>query len=182
MGQAYNQTDKRYAPAAPTGYQMVYFDPKSGQLVQSNPASTKKGMMGSGGKYDPKAPKWIPIGGAYGQTAYTPPSVDFNALPQQTIPQAQAYMRPNAPAQNIGSGYRPQFDPTFIQQMLAQRFGNQQPNAGIPAITRPAGPATLTPGAAQTYGGIQGQGGLAALRAIANPAPVTPTGGMPDAT
>lgn len=153
---------------APAGYDQVYYDSKTGQFMRPNPAYTRKGAMQSKLPYNP-ASKWIPVGGMNpGQTAYTPPSVDFNALPQQAIPQAQPYVRPNAPTQNTGIGYRPQFDPTFIQQMLAQRFGNQQPNAGVPSVARP----TLTPGAAQTYGGYQGQGGLGALRAMSNPAPM----------
>ena len=124
--------------------------------------------------------KNVPISSNEGQTAYTSPSVDFNALPRQTPAGVQIYgagqaatpyQRPTAPPQNTGSGYRPQFDPTFIQQMLAQRFGNNQ-GAGIPTATRPVGPPTLTPGATQSYGGYQGQGGLGALRALANPAPV----------
>ena len=120
------------------------------------------------------------FGGSFGQTAYTPPAVDFNTLPSQ-LPaglqvygagvQAQPYQRPTAPIAPTGMGYRPQFDPTFIQQMLAQRFGNNQ-SAGIPTATRPVGPPTLTPGAPQNYGGYQGQGGLGALRALANPAPM----------
>jgi len=112
------------------------------------------------------------------------PTIDFNALPSQ-VPtglniygagtQATPYQRPTQPTAPTGTGYRPQFDPTFIQQMLAQRFGNNQ-SSGIPTATRPAGPPTLTPRTTQTYGGYQGQGGLGALRAIANP-----TGGTTNA-
>jgi len=161
-------------PQHPKGYQQVYYDPKTGQLMQSNPAYN---MYGTGRNL----PQYIPVNGqGIGQTTYTPPTVDFNNLPKHSNPQAgtvQPYVRPNAPPQNIGSGYRPQFDPSFIQQMLAQRFGNQQPNAGIPTAVQP----TLTPGAQQSYGGFQGQGGLAGLRSIANPAPAAPAGGMQNA-
>ena len=128
----------------------------------------------------------VPISNTFGQTTYTPPSVDFNALPSQLPAGIQVYgagqaatpyQRPTRPTMPAETGYRPQFDPTFIQQMLAQRFGNNQ-GAGIPTATRPVGPPTLTPGAVQNYGGVQGQGGLGALRALANPAPVAPTGGQ----
>lgn len=174
MGIAYNQPDSRYAPAAPSGMNLVYYDPKSGQFMMPNPKATKAG----GGKLG-KEHRFIPVGGTFGQTTYTPPAVDFNTLPSQ-LPaglqiygagsQAQPYQRPTRPTAPTGTGYRPQFDPTFIQQMLAQRFGNNQ-GAGIPTAARP----TLTPGAVQNYGGVQGQGGLGALRALANPAP---TGGQ----
>lgn len=157
----------------PTGYTSVFYDANSGQLMMLNPKATKAG----GGKLR-NEPRYIPVGGNYGQTAYTPPTVDFNNLPNQipagmqvygTGAAATPYQRPTAPTQPQGTGYRPQFDPTFIQQMLAQRFGNNQ-GTGIPTATRPAGPPTLTPGVSQTYGGYQGQGGLGALRAIANSA------------
>lgn len=152
-----------YQQRQPNGYQSVVYDPKTGQMMRPNPAYN--GLNQS-------IPQYIPVGGLEpGPTTYTPPAVDFNALPKQTIAQAQPYVRPNAPAQNTGSGYRPQFDPSFIQQMLAQRFGNQQPNAGVPTMTRPTGPATLTPGATQTYGGVQGPSGLAGLRSIAGGTP-----------
>lgn len=131
--------------------------------------------------YGISQPQYIPVnnaGIAPGPTTYTPPAVDFNTLPKQSAAQAQPYVRPNAPAQNTGSGYRPQFDPTFIQQMLAQRFG--APQAGIPTVAKPS----LTPRATQSYGGYQGPGGLAALRGIAGPAPTAPAapmGGTPNA-
>ena len=155
-------------PRSSNGFEQVFYDPKTGQMMRRNPDSIKGGKAGG-------APAFIPVNGLQpGPTTYTPPAVDFNALPQQTIAQAQPYVRPNAPAQNTGSGYRPQFDPSFIQQMLAQRFGNQQPGAGIPTMTRPTGPATLTPGATQTYGGMQGPSGLAGLRSIAGGTPNAP--------
>jgi hypothetical protein len=158
-------------PATPQGYQQVYYDPKTGQLMQSNPSYNRFGA-GAG------LPKFIPVNGqGIGRTTNTPPPVDFNNLPKQQTTQAQPYVRPNAPPQNTSSGYRPQFDPTFIQQMLAQRFGNQQPNAGMPAAVQ----QTLTPGAQQSYGGFQGQGGLAGLRSLSNPAPMAPAGGTQNA-
>ena len=135
--------------------------------------------------------KPVPISG-FGQTkqtAYTPPSVDFNALPNQTPTglqvygagtQATPYQRPTRPTAPTSTGYRPQFDPTFIQQMLAQRFGNNQ-GSGIPTATRPSGPVTITPAVQQTYGGYQGQGGLGALRAMGNRAPAAPVGGTTNA-
>lgn len=98
--------------------------------------------------------------------------------PTQPTPTQPTPTQPTAPT---GTGYRPQFDPTFIQQMLAQRFGNNQ-GTGIPTATRPVGPPTLTPGATQSYGGYQGQGGLGALRAISNPAPTAPVGGNTNAS
>ena len=125
--------------------------------------------------------KPVPISGfgQSGQTTYTPPTVDFNNLPNQISAGMQIYgagaaatpyQRPTAPTQPQGTGYRPQFDPTFIQQMLAQRFGNNQ-GTGIPTATRPAGPPTLTPGTRDYYPTNQStQGGLGALRAIANSA------------
>lgn len=119
----------------PSGYTQVYYDPKTGQYMQPNPTFNASFHAFGIGQ---KVPQYVPInpGGTTGATAYTPPSFDFNSLPQQTIAQAQPYVRPNAPAQNTGSDYRPQFDPTFIQQMLAQRFGMQQPNAGIPTVAQ----------------------------------------------
>jgi len=163
-GSAQHPALRGITQANQSGYQTVFYDPKTGQMMRPNPE------YGFGSN----VPQYIPVkaGGLEpGPTAYTPPAVDFNSLPKQSIAQAQPYVRPNAPAQNTGSGYRPQFDPSFIQQMLAQRFGNQQPNAGVPTMTRPAGPATLTPGATQTYGGAQGPSGLAGLRSIAGGTP-----------
>ncbi len=170
--------DNRYVAAPSYGYSAVFVDEKTGQLMRPNPNYSS---------WDRSQPQYIPVGGTGsnvlgrlgGQTTYTPPSVDFNALPRQ-VPAgvqiygagtaAQPYQRPTRPTAPTGTGYRPQFDPTFIQQMLAQRFGNNQ-GTGIPTAARP----TLTPGAVQNYGGVQGQGGLGALRALANPAP---TGGQ----
>lgn len=175
MGIAMQQPDSRYAAAPAAGYSMVYYDAKTGQLMMPNPKA-QKGMGGMKGS----EPRYIPVGsagaGLFGNNLNSaPPSVDFNALPRQ-VPagvqvygagsQAQPYQRPTRPTTPTGTGYRPQFDPTFIQQMLAQRFGNNQ-GAGIPTAARP----TLTPGTVQNFGGYQGQGGLGALRAIANPAP-----------
>ena len=179
----YNSYDSRYAAAPGQGYSTVYYDHMTNQFVQVNPNYVS---------WDRSQPQYVPlnnsvVGKNKGQTTtYIPPTVDFNKLPSQ-IPAgvqvygagtaAQPYQRPTRPTAPAGTGYRPQFDPTFIQQMLAQRFGNNQ-GTGIPTATRPAGPPTLTPGAVQNYGGVQGQGGLGALRAIANPAPVAPTGGQ----
>jgi hypothetical protein len=172
-GSAQHPALRGISQANQSGYESVFYDPKTGQMMRTNPEYNQ---------YTRSGPQYIPVSGIGGlqpgPTAYTPPTVDFNTLPQQTIPQAQPYVRPNAPAQNTGSGYRPQFDSSFIQQMLAQRFGNQQPGAGIPAMARPTGPATLTPG---VFSGT-GQGGLAALRSISGPTPVAPTGGIPSAT
>lgn len=153
-------------PSVPAGYQQVYFDTKTGQYMRPNPAYKAYGV-GS------KQPRYISTGGPGANDTPKTPPIDFNKLPRQQIEQAQPYVRPNAPTQNTGSGYLPQFDPTFIQQMLAQRFGNQQPNTGMPAAV----PQTLTPGAQQSYGGYQGQSGLAGLRSIANPAAMAPAGG-----
>lgn len=86
--------------------------------------------------------------------------------------QATPYQRPTMPTAPTGTGYRPQFDMSFIQQMLAQRMGGQAP--------RPPAAPSLTPGTAQTYGAPQGIGGLAALRGIAV-GNVNPTGGTPNA-
>lgn len=164
-----NQYDSRYATAAPKGMVSVYYDPKTGQYMQQAPSSgtSLTGLpWGAGG-----TPRYVPITTTAGQTAYTPkPPVNFNNLPQITptgagISSGQPYVRPAPQAPQ----YTPQFDPTFIQQMMAQRFGNTQPNAGLPAVS---GPPTLTPGAQQSYGGIQGQGGLAALRGIAGGTPI----------
>ena len=171
MASVYGFNNGPYNPA-PGSIQQVAYNPSTGQFMQPNPEYNSLTNR--------TAPQWIPVSGfgRTGQTAYTPPTVDFNNLPSQ-IPtgvqvygggtQATSYQRPTAPTQPQGTGYRPQFDPTFIQQMLAQRFGNNQ-GSGIPTTTRPAGPPTLTPGVSQTYGGYQGQGGLGALRAIANSA------------
>ena len=149
----YSNTDQRYVQQPGNGYQMVYLDPKTGQLMQQNPASVKKSPYGST-TYDRNAPKYIPFGGQIGQTAYTPkPPVDFNNLPQITptgagISSGQPYVRPAPQAPQ----YTPQFDPTFIQQMMAQRFGNTT-QQGIPAATQLLPPT-------------QGQaGGLATLNA-----------------
>lgn len=89
-------------------------------------------------------------------------------IPQNMIPQglqvygagnqATAYQRPTAPTAPIGTGFRPQFDPNFMNQILAQRMGGQ--------TARPPAAPTLTPGASNTYGGYGGIGGLAALRGI----------------
>lgn len=86
--------------------------------------------------------------------------------------QATPYQRPTMPTAPTGTGYRPQFDMSFIQQMLAQRMGGQAP--------RPPAAPTLTPGAVQNYGAPQGLGGLAALRGI-SAGNVNPTGGTPNA-
>jgi hypothetical protein len=152
------------------------YDSKTGQFMRYEPNNGFGGfVMGRDNG------KWIPVGGpGFGQTVNTPtPPADFNNLPKQPRVAAQPYVRPNAPTQNTGSGYMPQFDPSFIQQMLAQRFGNQQPNAGMPAAVQ----QTLTPGAQQTYGGYQGQGqnGLAGLRSLSNPAAMGQMGGTPSA-
>lgn len=190
---------------ATTGGQ-VYYDPSIGYYyreqiptweVRNTPGViselNQSSYGGAGPRFGDKYTYYKPVPisgfGQAGQTVYTPPSVDFNKLPNQ-IPAgvqvygagnaATPYQRPTAPAQPQGTGYRPQFDPTFIQQMLAQRFGNNQ-GSGIPTATRPVGPPTLTPGAPQTYGGYQGQGGLGALRAMGNQAPAAPVGGNPNA-
>ena len=68
------------------------------------------------------------------------------------------------PTPQTRPGVAPQFDMSFLQQLMTQRA--QQPAA-------PAGPPTLTP--RQQYGNPAMGGGLAALRAIAGPQPATPT-------
>ncbi len=242
MGQkGYSPYDSRYAPSStPQGYQSVFIDSKTGQLMQRNPAYRDSTVFGV--QLDKNIPQYIPINAGPGPTAYTPPTVDFNSLPQQTIPQAQAYVRPNGiqpapvppttpaptapttpssggimsrlpsitsfrgadgkinfpafiaamraarnptptptptptpvpstPTQNTGSGYRPQFDPSFIQQMMAQRFGSQQPGAGVPSITQPTTPSPIpTMPAAQLMRPSGTTGGISSL------APAVNTGG-----
>lgn len=71
------------------------------------------------------------------------------------------------PTPQTRPGVAPQFDMSFLQQLMAQRA--QQPAA-------PAGPPTLTPG--QQYGNPAMGGGLAALRAIAGLQPAAPTTGV----
>lgn len=199
-----------YGLSNPTKGGTVYYDPSIGyyyrEQIPTWEARNTPGVIseisqrtygGAGPSFGNRTTyyKPVPISG-FGQTkqtAYTPPSVDFNSLPNQ-VPAgiqvygagtaAMPYQRPTRPTtQPQGTGYRPQFDPTFIQQMLAQRFGNNQ-GSGIPTATRPAGPQTITPAVQQTYGGYQGQGGLGALRAMGNRAPAAPAapkGGNPNA-
>lgn len=169
------------------GLQQVAYDPTTGQYVTPNPNYTTWGTGRT-------QPQWIPVGSlnnsGLGANLNQAPSVDFNALPSQ-VPtglniygagtQATPYQRPTQPTAPTGTtGYRPQFDPSFIQQMLAQRFGNNQ-GTGIPTTARPVGPPTLTPKTTHTYAGFQGEGGLGALRAMGNQAPAVPVGGTTNA-
>jgi len=97
----------------------VIYDPTTNQFMRYEPPpSTFIGSINSN-----RQGRYVPINApGFGQTTYTPPTVDFNNLPKHANSQSgvpvQPYVRPNAPRQNIGSGYRPQFDPSFIQQML----------------------------------------------------------------
>ena len=178
----------------------VYYDPTIGSYYRQPVSVFQKNEPGVMSTYSPSGYnqlgqfsagrtgyyRRVPIGDGFGQTAYTPPTVDFNNLPSQ-IPtgvqvygggtQATSYQRPTAPTQPQGTGYRPQFDPTFIQQMLAQRFGNNQ-GSGIPTATRPAGPPTLTPGTRNYYpSNPPMQSGLGALQAIGNTTSPAPAAG-----
>lgn len=179
----------------------VLYDPNIGYYYRENASGPGPGVysekyrnpnpQGAGGyAFNRTYYRNVPISGPTQQAATpTAPAVNFNDLPNQTTTglniygagnQAQAYQRPTTPtAPTQGAGYRPQFDMGFVQQMLAQRFGNNQ-GSGLPTM---AGPPTHTPGANQSYGGLQGQGGLAALRALGtqNPTgqPAAPVGGTP---
>lgn len=156
----------------------VYYDAKTGQFytvgtqnVMGHPLewgprtyinggdNQSSGLFGKDLNQGPAKPlpipSYIPAGlQVYGSEPVTPAA-------RPTTP-----VRPDAP----------QFDMSFLQQLMAQRA--QQP-------APPAGPPTLTPG--QQYGNPAMGGGLAALRAIAGSqpsapatpaAPITPTTGV----
>lgn len=166
--------------------QPVYYDARSGQFYTqaapgTNPLANSAfaGLAAMQARSNPKTPITGPFGGGSSQgvqtgapitptTNYVPAGLQVYGAGNVATP----YQRPVNPTAPTGAGYRPQFDMSFIQQMLAQRMGGQFP--------RPQAAPTLTPGAVQNYGGYQGIGGLAALRGI-SAGNVNPTGGTPNA-
>lgn len=155
--------------------QQVYYDSKSGQYYTqaapgTNPLANSAfaAIAAQQARNNPKNYITGPFGGysqAPQQTAGAPITAPTSYAPQglqiygagNVATPYQRPVNPN-PVSQAFNGFRPQFDSSFIQQILAQRGQGQ--------FARPTGAPTLTPGAAQNYGGYQGLGGLAALRGI----------------
>lgn len=149
----------------------VYYDAKTGQYYTVGTQNVMGHILESGPR------TYINGGdnqasGLFGKNINQGTTTTPAAIPSYMPAGLQVYgsepVTPAArPTPQARPGTAPQFDMSFLQQLMAQRA--QQPAPPAP----PAGPPTLTPG--QQYGNPAMGGGLAALRAIAGTQPSAPT-------